>query len=66
MEYLNKKEILKLAMYEIKTNTSNPFMAVMLALELWLKKNNLQIIPTLPKGNDAGEPEDRGGTTSDS
>lgn len=40
---LDKKEIIRLAMTNIKTNTYDPYEALVAALETWLKKNGLCI-----------------------
>lgn len=47
---LNKKEIMELAMFNIKTDTSDPYQAILNAVETWLIKKDMMIIPKLPKG----------------
>lgn len=47
---INKKEVMELAMSYIKRDTYDPYTAVIMALETWLKKKNMQIVPTLPEG----------------
>ena len=43
---LNEKEIMELAMTEIKYNTFNPYEAVVKGLTRWLVKNNYVLIST--------------------
>lgn len=55
MNNLNKKEIMDLASYYIHHNPVDPYEAIYWAVETFLKKKNLMIIPKLPKGRDQEE-----------
>lgn len=46
----NKKEIMEIAMTNIKRDTYNPYTAILMAFETWLKKNKLKIVKEQDEG----------------
>ncbi len=50
----NKKEIKKLALSNMQYRTYDPLDAVILAVEMWMTKKELMVIPKLPTGKEQG------------